>query len=215
MIPGYAPAWSGLAHCYVLLGATAVLPGRDAYLRARSASQKALELDSGMVESLVMLANVKNRLDWDWAGAEQLYKRAIELDPHSEDAHRCYAVHLAEVGRVEEALAEARRGAQVEPLSYGAGVWAVWFSYIARHYDQAEPGCHKLLAWQPKDNFGHTCLASVYLQTGRVREVPPELRAGPVEGDRTSLGLMYLGHGLGIAGARAEGQRPCDAADPV
>ena len=128
-----------------------------------------------------MLANVKNYLEWDWAGAEQLYKRAIELDPNYEDAHRWYAIIWPRWAGCEEALAEARRAEQVEPLSYGvAEMWAVWI-FVPRPPAMTRPSrnCRKLMEWQPKDDFGHTCLASVYLQTGRLREVPRRVARGP------------------------------------
>jgi TolB-like protein/DNA-binding winged helix-turn-helix (wHTH) protein/Tfp pilus assembly protein PilF len=204
--PGYALAWSGLAAVYNRLASWGVLSSQDARPRARAAAEKALELDNTLVEPLVTLAVVKMNYEWDWAAAEQLCRRAIELNPNSGEAHHVYASYLAAVGRVQEAVAEARRAREVEPLSgvYGANV--VWKLYLARQYGEAESESRKLTAWYP--NFtGSYILASVYLQAGRQREAVAELQKSATESHRSVLELMYLGHALGVSGARVEGRK--------
>ena len=128
-MPWHGPGWRTVT---IKLAGWGVVSRQDSSPRARAAAQKALELDNGLAGPLVTLANVKNNLEWDWAGAEQLCKRAIELDPNYEDAHRCYAVHLAEVGRVREAVAEARRATRraSQPHFHGNVIWK--FVFIAR-----------------------------------------------------------------------------------
>ena len=149
---------------------------------------------------------MKRQYEWDWAGAERLCKRAIELNPNYGEAHHVYATYLAQVGRLREAVAEARRAREVEPLSavYAANV--AWKLYLAHQYDEAELEFRKLTAWNPNFTGGYT-LASVYLQTGRQREAVAELQKSATESQRSVLELMYLGHALGVSGARAEGQK--------
>jgi tetratricopeptide (TPR) repeat protein len=106
---GYAMAWAGLADTYISLSNFGVLSSQDALRRARAAAEKALELDHSLAGPLVTLAQVKMNYEWDWDGAERLYKRAIELSPNYGTAHLGYATYLAEVGRTREAVAEARR----------------------------------------------------------------------------------------------------------
>ncbi len=88
-----------------MLAAYGVSPRAETYPRARAAAEKAVELDHNLAEPLVTLARVKTEYEWDWAGAERLYKRAIGLNPNYGAAHQNYAVHLAEVGRRLEAVA--------------------------------------------------------------------------------------------------------------
>ena len=204
--PGYAPAWAGLADTYNRLADWGVLPRQDANPRARAAAEKALELDNSLVGPIVALAHVKTQYEWDWAGAERLYKRAIGLSPNYGPAHQHYSLYLAEVGRAREAVAEARRAREVEPLSLVFGANVVWFSYIAHQYDQAELESRKLRGLDPRSTGGYI-LASVYLQTGRQREAVAELQKSAAESHRSVLELMYLGHALGVSGARAEGQK--------
>lgn len=204
--PGYALAWAGLADTYNHLANWGVVSSQDARPRARAAAEKALELDNSLVGPLVALAGVKMNYEWDWAGAERLCKRAIELSPNYGNAHHQYATYLAEVGRAQEAVAEARRAREVEPLSAEFGANVVWKLYIAHQYDQAESEFRKLSGWDPNDTGGYI-LASVYLQTGRQREAVAELQKSAAESDRSLLELMYLGHALGVSGARAEGRK--------
>jgi Flp pilus assembly protein TadD len=75
---------------------------------------------------LVTLALVKMNYEWDWAGSERLSKRAIELSPNDGEAHHIYATYLAEVGRTDEAVAEARKARDVEPLSIVYAANVVW-----------------------------------------------------------------------------------------
>jgi TolB-like protein/DNA-binding winged helix-turn-helix (wHTH) protein/Tfp pilus assembly protein PilF len=204
--PGYALAWAGLADTYNYLASWGVLSFQDAAPRARAAAEKALELDNSLVGPLVTLAGVKMNYEWDWAGAERLCKRAIELSPNYGNVHHQYATYLAEVGRTREAVAEALRAREVEPLSHVFGANVVWKLYLARQYDQAELESRKISGWDPKFT-GTYILASVYLQTGREREAVAELQKSAAQSHRSLLELMYLGHALGVSGARAEGQK--------
>ena len=107
---------------------------------------------------------------------------------------------------LREAVAEARRAREVEPLSgvYAANV--AWKLYLAHQYDEAELESRKLTAWNPNFTGGYI-LASVYLQTGHQAEAVAELQKSVTASHRSVLNLMYLGHALGVWGARAEGQK--------
>jgi len=107
---------------------------------------------------------------------------------------------------MQEAVAEAKRAREAEPLSGVATANVVWKLYLARQYDQAESEYRKIAAWDPSDTGGYI-LASVYLQTARPREAIAELRKSAAESHRSILDLMYLGHGLGVSGARADGRK--------
>jgi TolB-like protein/DNA-binding winged helix-turn-helix (wHTH) protein len=204
--PAYGLAWAGLADAYDKLASWGVLPSQDALPRSRAAAEKALALDNGLVEPLVTLAVVKMNYEWDWAGVERLCKRANELSPNYGYAHHVYATYLAEVGRVQEAVAEARRARDVEPLNWEYGANVAWKLYLARQYQESELEWRKLVALYPGFT-GSYGLASLYLQTGRQREAIAEFQKDTAESHRAALQLMYLGHALGVSGARAEGQR--------
>ena len=116
--PNYALAHAGLADSYIVRGNFSLLPPKEAYGKAREAAAKALELDDSLGEAHNALAAVKENYEWDWPGAEQEYKRAIELNPGYGTAHQWYGELLSgELGRHEEALAEIKRAQQLDPLS--------------------------------------------------------------------------------------------------
>jgi serine/threonine protein kinase/tetratricopeptide (TPR) repeat protein len=114
--PTYALAYAGLADTYSALADTFV-PPREAMPKAKEAAQKAIELDDSLGEAHVALAIVKTFYDWDWAGGEKEFKRAIELNPNYAHAHHQYAWLLAYIEREDEAEAEFRRAIQLDPLS--------------------------------------------------------------------------------------------------
>ena len=203
--PGYALAWAGLADTYNDLASWGILPVREVAPRARAAAEKALELDNTLAGPLVALAEVKFHYEWDWDGAERLCRQAIESNPNYGEAHHVYATLLATVGRTREAVAEARKAQQVEPLSPVYGWNVVWKLYVDRQYQEAEAESRKLIAWDPKF-AGSYVTASLYLTTGRRAEAVAELRRDVVESHRGRIELMYLGHALGVTGARTEGR---------
>ena len=204
--PDYARAWAGLADTYGRLAAWGALPLKEMAPMAQAAAEKALVLDPNLAEAMVTLAAIKTNYEWDWAGAEQLYKRAIELNPKNGEAHAGYATYLAEVGRSREAVTEAMRSREVEPLSGTYGINVVWKLYLDRQYAQAEVEDYRQSQRELHYTGGYI-IASVYLQTSRPREAIDALRKAAAVWGRTAPELTFLAHGLGVTGARAEGEK--------
>jgi TolB-like protein/DNA-binding winged helix-turn-helix (wHTH) protein/tetratricopeptide (TPR) repeat protein len=207
--PGYALAWAGLADAYVRLAAWGVQPNRDAAPRARAAAEKALALDGSLVEGVVALAWVKMSYDWDWSGAAQLCRQAIELRPNDGQAHSAYSLLLAVTGRIPEAVAEERLARQADPLDPVFAASMSWRLYLAHDYEEAETELRKWDEWRPQNRrFGSYILASIFLQTGRTSEAVEELQENAAATHhQTLLELMYLGHALGVTGAPEEGRK--------
>ena len=105
--PNYAPAYSGMADAYALLGYRGNLPSDEALLNAKPAALKAIELDDSLADAHASLAFIAETLEWDWPSAEREYKRALKLNPSYAAAHNWYAGYLMYFGRFEEGLAEA------------------------------------------------------------------------------------------------------------
>jgi TolB-like protein/DNA-binding winged helix-turn-helix (wHTH) protein len=135
--PGYARAYAGLADSYALLGGYGVTPQTESMPKARAAALKALELDSSLAEAHTSLALITENFDFDWAKAEQEYRRAIESNPSYATAHQWYAEYLALQGRFDEALAESERARALDPLSLIIAADKGAILYYARRYDEA------------------------------------------------------------------------------
>ncbi len=205
--PSYAPAWAGLADTYNRLASWGVLPRSEAAPHARTAAEKALELDSSLVEPITALAEVKMQYEWDWLGAEHLFQRAIESAPKNGIAHAEYAVLLAATGRKQEGVAEMRLASQADPLDSTISANLIWKLYLAHNYEEAERENRKWHEWHPWER-GDYIMASIYLQTGRTREAVEELQTGASDTHHQALlELMYLGHALGVTGTRDEGRK--------
>jgi DNA-binding winged helix-turn-helix (wHTH) protein/Tfp pilus assembly protein PilF len=116
--PTFALAYAGLADASTRRGFnTSGASAEESYARSKALAQKALSLDPEVPEAYVALATVKRIYDWDWAGAEGDFRRAIELNPNYAQAHLGYALLLSCLGRADEAMVEIKRATEIDPLS--------------------------------------------------------------------------------------------------
>lgn len=122
---------------------------KEAYTKAKIEVQKALALDDTLVEAHTGLANIKMGFDWDFAGAEVEFKRAIALNPSYAPAHYWYALGLVAAKRDSEAEAEAQRAVEVDPLSGIAHLHRGWIEYFCRRHDHAIAAFEQALVLNP------------------------------------------------------------------
>lgn len=147
--PGYALAYAGLADSYAGLGGDWLyLPPSESFPKAKAAAMKALELDDTLAEAHAALGYA-TLFDWDWVGAERELKRAIEVNPNSALAHERYTDFLEIRLRFDEAMTEAQRAQELDPLSpeIVAGVGSVYV--FTRRYDEAIAQYQKALDLNP------------------------------------------------------------------
>lgn len=162
----FALAYSGLADSYTLL----VLYGENSteMTEAQAAAEKALGLDGTLAEAHTSLAAVRILHDWDWAGAEREFQRAIELNPNFAQAHHWYGnLLLGPEGRQEEAIAELQRAQELDPLSVIIDADTGFAYYLAGRYDLALKTYQKVLAANPNFVPVHFYLSQYYRQTGQ------------------------------------------------
>ena len=194
--PEHAPAWSGLADCYVILAPW--LPPRLGYQKAMAAARRALELDPESAEAHTSLAFTRLFLDWDWTGSEEGFQRALKLDPTYATGHQWYAELLTVLGRFDEALAEARAAEELDALSYATPTSLVNVFYYARRYDEALEHQHRIQVLRPAGGVlaGLADRARILEQGGRAAEAVPEyLKVLEEEDDprlRAGLACAYV-----------------------
>jgi TolB-like protein/DNA-binding winged helix-turn-helix (wHTH) protein len=161
----FALAYSGLADSYTLLALYGEGSGNVA--EAKAAAEKALQLDDSLAEAHTSLAAVKILHDWDWRGAEQEFRRAIELNPNFAQAHHWYGnLLLGPEGRHDEAIAELQRAQELDPLSPIIQADIGFAYFLAGRYDLALQAYQKVLAANPNFLPVHYYLTKYYLQTG-------------------------------------------------
>src|SRR5207245_1392426 len=114
----YALAHAGLADAYGLLAHYGVFGPAEVWSKAASSAATAVMLDANSAEAHTSLAHVRSTQDWDWAGAEREFQRAISLNPRYATAHHWYAMScLVPLGRLDEALNEIRIAQSIDPVS--------------------------------------------------------------------------------------------------
>jgi tetratricopeptide (TPR) repeat protein len=160
--PGYALAYAGLADTYSLLPDYGGSPSED-IPKSNAAARKALELDATLARPHAVLGDNKMGYEWDFAGGESEFKRAIELDPNDATAHQWYAEGLIMLGgREKEAFAEISRAHELDPLSLVIRRDLGADHTFAREYDEAIAVCKKLANENPTFAVAHECLANAY-----------------------------------------------------
>ncbi len=151
--PNYALPHSGLADIYLL---------SDRPQLAREEVQKALKLDDQSAEAHNSLANLLYLFNHDWAGAEREFKRAVELDHNYSPARHWYSMYLALESRREEALAEAQKAYELDPLSPVVGANLAKVLQEDGQYDEAIKQATKTLDLEPNSAVTHAVLGIVY-----------------------------------------------------
>ncbi len=204
--PSFALAYSGLADCYNVLSSYGISSPRESFPLAKMAATKALELDGNLAEAHTSLAYIKYQSDWDWTGAEGEFKRAIELNPNYATAHQWYAIELAGMGRVDEALREIKRAQELDPLSLVINASAGWLFYEARQYDEAIAQYQKSLDLDQNFARGHWGIAEPYALNGNSERAIRELQTAR-QVDETPIVLGLLGHAYAAAGEKSEAQK--------
>jgi len=167
--PNYALAYSALGSNYINQDDWFIAP-KTAGPKARQAAQKALELDESNAEARVVLAIESQWYEWDWAGAEREFKRAIELNPDNADARGYYSWFLPIMGRGDEAVAEAKRGLQTDPLSTGLNGNLGSVFVFTHQWDKAIEQLRTSIDLDPNYWFDHYYLGRAYEQKGRFPE---------------------------------------------
>ena len=180
------------------------LSPRDGNLKAKEAALRALSLDASSVEALAAAARVHMFIDWNWAEAENEYRRAIALDPGRWRSHGVFGFHyLASMGRFEEAIAEQKRAIELDPGNVVPIHVLGQIYYWARRYELGRIEFQKALELEPYYAAPHTNLARVYLQreeyTDAIREA--ELYATLIRREGLSLPLLAAVY---IRGGREE-----------
>jgi TolB-like protein/Tfp pilus assembly protein PilF len=204
--PDYAKAYAGLAESYNMLGISGLLPATDALAQAREAANKALEIDDSLSEAHTALACTL-MFEWDWAGADREFKRAIQLDPNLTTGNPChYVEYLMAVGRPGSAIAEVERAQEIHPLSIFLSLIRGWVYYSGRFYDRAVRQHQKVLAIDPHFALAHWCLGMDYSQLRRYSAAIEACRKARFLGGTRNV-LSTLGYAYGMAGDKDRAQQ--------
>jgi tetratricopeptide (TPR) repeat protein len=201
--PNYALAYSGLAETYVLFSSYDVAAGSDSMPQAKAAALRALAIEEQLAEAHTALGFYRSNYEWDRAGAEQEYRRAIELKPNYATAHHWLGSDLSNVKRFDESIAEVRRAEELDPLSPIIGTNLADMLVVARRYDEAIAQYKRVLVRNPNFEYAHLALGRAYGSDARYPEAITETRRA-LELNIGSSTKGYLGLWLARSGKRDE-----------
>jgi Tfp pilus assembly protein PilF len=179
--PDFAAAYAALS---LAMRDYAVAGGRVAHEAIREAAFKAVELDPTLAEAHAAVGAVAVD-DWEWERAEQAYRRAIELNPDSQDTCHCYAALLSILGRHAEAITLMEHSARVNPLLSASFTNLGMRLNEARRYEEAAVALRRALDMEADNFLARAFLAQNYISWGKpleaVRELDrPPLREAPI-----------------------------------
>jgi eukaryotic-like serine/threonine-protein kinase len=200
----YAVAYAGLADTYVLMPVYAGSSPQESFPRARAAALQALKIDEHLAEAHASLGRVKLFYDWDWTGAETEFRRAIELKPSLSTAHHWYSIFLRDVGRLEEAISEANRALELDPVSLIINTNLGDTFFYAGQFDQAVAQHRKTLLLDASFAPAHLYLGRALEQKGLFPEAVAEFQRARSLMGGGSYALGDLAHAYALAGKRSD-----------
>jgi len=134
--PDYALALAGMADSYTMLCLHSYMPPEEAWPKASSAANRALELGPELAEVHSAIAIIALLFERNWANGEKEFLTALSLNPRYLQARCWYALFYLQIVRRdhEEALKHARLAVEYDPLSsYAQGILGVGASNALLH----------------------------------------------------------------------------------
>jgi TolB-like protein/Flp pilus assembly protein TadD len=205
--PGYAAAHAQIALAYLILalgfGSGAIRP-REAHARGRLAALRALEIDPEFGEAHGTTGALQFMFEFDWAGAEQSFRRALGLTPGNASVLDLFGLMLTAQQRYEEALTAQRRSRELDPLTLVHTSDVATTLIRAGRYDEAIQEARYLVATEPAFPLGHSTLGWACLLRGGAAEGLAELERAASLSPGNTLFLAQLGEAYAMAGQEAK-----------
>lgn len=192
---GLSVSWNFLADHYVA--------PHQAMPEAKAAAVVALQLNEHSSQAHVSMGVVKMQYEWDWAGAEREFQRAMSLDGVSGMGQRLYAWELMALGRFAEAQTLLNNTLENAPRD-GFNHWELGLAYyLARQPEQAMEQYRRSMALEPRSYWPHMLLGWVHAQQGRHKEAADALRTAQTLNDSPQVAAS-IAYANALGGRRDE-----------
>jgi adenylate cyclase len=196
--PSFALAYASKALAYTELAEVGALAPDVAYPCAMDAASSALRLDPDLGEAHSSMGFIKGVHEFDWAGAEHEFKRALELSPSNSDTYMMYGRFCAALTRFDDAIALQQRAHELNPLAHGLD--RITSRIRAGRYDEAVPLAEEAVEFAPANDRARATLGWAYFMSGRKTEGLAELERAVAVGPGNTMWLGQLGEAYGMAG---------------
>ncbi|HKQ52747.1 MAG TPA: tetratricopeptide repeat protein [Pyrinomonadaceae bacterium] len=201
--PDYALAYAGLADSYAIIPFYSNIPPKPAFEEAKKATDKALEIDDTLAEAHASLAYVREYFEWDWAGADEEYKKAIDLNPNYATAHQWYGMYFMKLGQFERARRELKRALRFDPHSLIINADLGLPFIFKEQYEAAVEQFRKILEIDTDFIWARFFLGWAYERSGQFSEAIVEFQKAQLIDNRPEVSAM-IAHTYAVSGRRDE-----------
>jgi tetratricopeptide (TPR) repeat protein len=205
--PDFARAHAALAETYCVIGYNEFRSSREIFPAAARAAREALRHDTGIAAAYSALGYVALYHDWDWAGADREFRRAIELDQNYALARQWYGNYLTAMGRFDEAEAEIRRAAELDPLRVFPRAVIGWVWFYKGDFERAVSQIDTAIAVSPTQAMMHLWRGQSLEMLGRQADALAAYRRAVEFSEEGAVFLAALARGHAAMGERAEAER--------
>jgi DNA-binding winged helix-turn-helix (wHTH) protein/tetratricopeptide (TPR) repeat protein len=208
--PSFALAHAALADTYTTLGYLSHDAPAATFPVARPHALKAIELDPSLSQAYAALAYIRFYFDWDWAGASNAFRCALDLNPSDPVAHQWHAVFLLAAGQMDEGMHEVRTAQRLDPLSLAINTDVGFHHCYNCRYAEAISQLHAVLGMKRDFGLAYLWLARSYLEVGRLDESLAAIASAEAVMPEWPVLMAARGYTLGVMGrtdeARAVGE---------
>jgi serine/threonine protein kinase/Tfp pilus assembly protein PilF len=204
----YTPAYVGMAEYYWISAIIGFVDPKEALPRAKAAALEALKLDDSLAEAHASLGTVLGIWDFDWKGAEREFQLALQLNPGSPLVRFQYAFYfLRATGRMKEAVSEAKRALEEDPLDPWYHTELGYLFHASRQYDLAIAQYLRAIELDPSYHMSYWFLGLTYAQKGQLDQAIAAAEKASELSGRLSASLAFLGRFYAMAGRTAEARQ--------
>lgn len=204
--PDYALAYTGLADTYAIIAFYSNIPPQPAFEEAKKATARALEIDDTLAEAHATRAFVKEYYEWDWAGAGEEYRKAIDLNPNYATARQWYGMYFMKLGQFERARGELKRALRFDPQSLIINADLGLPFLFKGQYAEAVEQYRKVLETDQDFIWARFFLGWTYERSGRFPEAIAEFQKAKLIDDRPEVSAM-IAQTYAVSGRRDEAVR--------
>jgi TolB-like protein/DNA-binding winged helix-turn-helix (wHTH) protein len=194
--PSYALAWVGLSRVRKWQAHRGLIPSEEGFRLAREAVERALALNPNLAAAHDQMGRIKQQVDFDWAGADASYQRALDVEPGNPEAVSMAASSARLLGRFDEALRLNRRAVDLDPLNAGSWQILAETEFFMGQLNQAAADCKKALELNPDIWTGPILLSKIYVMQGRPEDALPKIELVRYDNERAFLYAIAY-HALG------------------
>jgi serine/threonine-protein kinase len=197
--PEYSLAWAGLSDAYGSLATNGWIEPDTGFQLSKTAALKAVSLRSDLAEGQHALGAVLFFYERDWSGAENQFKRAIDLNPNFADAYCVYSYLLSSQGRSDEALSNVKIALELNPLDLKSMTDMASVLYWSRDFNGALNQINSVLEMVPEYEPALNMLVYVYTALGNNEQaIQTALKAVEVSHE-SPIELATLGYAYGVS----------------